>query len=124
MVDSEQFRLSVTRAEGAAKELVEETARSLLHAINDERPGHASFVTVPAEPNTKQGVQITVELMVGMSGVASAWIVPVVHHWLTTQSPDTGLWFKSSEYEVEIKGNAPPEVFTKVTQAIEQATKG
>ena len=124
MRDTIEIRLLVTRADGAVPELLEETAQSLLREINEAQPGSASFVKNPAPAGSKTGFEMTTELVVGISGVASAWIVPTIQHWWSRQASDTGLVFKYGEFEVQVKGNAPPEVFAKVTQAIAQVTKG
>lgn len=112
-----QIRLAVTRS---APELVETTARSLLSDLNEAQPGSTSFATVPAEPGTRQVLQLTAELLVGATGVASAWLVPALQHWLSRQPADTGLIFKSGAFEVEVRGDAPPDVFIAVSQAITQ----
>lgn len=124
MDEAASVRISVIREPGASVELIEETARSLLREINEARPNAARFSTTPAADGSKQVLQLTPELVIGVSGVASAWLVPAIQHWWKRQAPDTGLVFKSAEFEVQVKGDAPPEVFAKVTQAIAQATKG
>ena len=118
-----QVQLVVSRAEGASAELTEETARSLLRLLNEAQPGAARFNTVAAESGSKQLAQQTAELIVSVTGVASAWLVPALQHWWKSKSPDTGLYFKSGEFEVQIKGSAPPEVFEKVSQAIAEVTR-
>ena len=122
-------RIGITGMQGARAELFEDVARSLLNELNDHRRGTAAFAPAPPSmPGTKDVFGMSVEILLAGGGVASAWIVPAVQHWLGGQGADTGVSFTlkndiGEEYVVKIGPNAPPEVVAKLSSALVRALK-